>query len=263
MIYLGSLGRMIGIKCPASQRVDAESRYNFKRTIEGKRKAEIVPGGRRTWDVQTSDATSPAESATLQEFANGSWGRGPFWFLSADALTTNILPPITSVFGSFVDGGPLPLEGGGWAPIGMRLAGGGAGVIQFVASSQDPPVIPGRTVTASAYVLGSAAYVTVQFFTAAGTLLTSLSSAPVSAASVARRVSVSAEVPFNAATARVTARDATTAARPAVTWTDSVQPYGDGQGCPKAVVHAVTRDVRLTVPGATYLNLGFTVTEVG
>lgn len=261
-VYIGSLGRMIKLPYVGSQQLQQEERYTFKKTVEGKNSAQRVPRGHRSWAL-TADHFRSNESATLQEFADGSWGRGPFWFLSADALTTNALPPISSVFGSYADGGPLALEGGAWAPFSLKPSAGGAGVIQFVATSQDPPVVHGRKVTASAYVLGSAAYVTVQFFTVGGSLLGSVSSASVSASTIARRVSVTADVPLNAATARVTARDATSAARPAITWTDSVQPYGDGQGCAKAVVHAVTRDVRLAMPGATYLNMGFTVTEVG
>lgn len=261
-VYLGSLGRMIKLPYVVSQQLQSEERYTFKRTLEGKNSAQRIPRSHRSWAL-TADHFRANESATLQEFANGSWGRGPFWFLSADALVSNVLPPTSSVFGSYADGGPLALEGGGWAPFSTRLSAGGAGTIQFVAGTLDPPVMHGRKVTASAYVLGSAAYVTVQFFTVSGSLLGAVSSPAVSAASVARRVSVTADVPLNAATARVTARDATAAARPAITWTDSLQPYGDGQGCAKAVVHGVSRDVRLAMPGATYLNMGFTVTEVG
>lgn len=261
-VYLGTLGRMIPIYSTPSAQIESEERFNFKRTVEGRRKAEVIPGGRRAWSLNAQFA-DPSESATLQEFANGSWGRGPFWFLSADALVSNVLPPITKVFGNYVDSGPVNLEGGVVAPFGMKPSSGVAGTIQFVASADDPPAIPGRAVTGSAYVRGAGASVMIQFFSASGSLLGSYSSAPVGVTDIGVRAHVTAYAPSGSASVRVTARDAVTGARPAISWTDKLQPYGDGQGCAKAVVHGVSRDQVLAVPGHTFSNLSFTVTEVG
>lgn len=266
MIYLGTPGRMIGLKCPASQRVNIPAQPVFKTTLGGRVNAQLPPrSDRRVWDLQTSDATTPEQVASLMAFAGGSWGRGPFVFVSADAPFTNLLPPTatTTVFGSHVDGGPILLEGGAWAPFSTRLSAGGSGTLSFVASTQDPPAIPGKPVTVSAWVLGAGTSVMLQFFTAAGTLLSSVSSAAVTATTEARRVSVTAIAPYNAATARVTARNALAAAQSAITWTDSLEKFGDGQGCAKAIIHGASRDLVLTGAGRTYSNLGFTVTEVG
>lgn len=261
-VYLGTLGRMIPIYSTPSAQIEFEERFNFKRTVEGRRKAEVIPGGRRAWSLNAQFA-DPNESATLQEFANGSWGRGPFWFLSADALVSNVLPPITKVFGNYANGGPMNLEGGFVSPFSMMPTAGGAGTIQFVGSTEDPPAIPGMKVTGSAYIRGSGASVMIQFFSVAGTLLSSHSSSPIGNPDVGVRARVTAMAPSGTASVRLTARDAILAARPAISWTDSVQPYGDGQGCSKAVVHGVSRDQVLAVPGHTFSNLSFTVTEVG
>lgn len=266
MIYLGTPGRMIGLKCPASQRVSIPAQPNFKTTLGGRVQAQLPPrSDRRVWDLQTSDATTPDQVAAIMAFASGAWGRGPFWFVSADAPFANLLPPTASisVFGSHADGGPLLLEGGTWAPFSTRPSAGGSGTLSFVASTQDPPVIPGKSVTASAWVLGTGASVMLQFFTAAGTLLSSVSSSAVTTTTEARREGVTAIAPHNAATARVTARNALAAAQAAITWTDSLEKFGDGQGCAKSIVHGASRDLVLTGPGRTYSNLGFTVTEVG
>lgn len=261
-VYLGTLGRMIPIYSTPSAQIQSEERFNFKRTVEGRRKAEVIPGGRRAWSLNAQFA-DPTESATLLEFADGSWGRGPFWFLSADALVSNVLPPSTGKFGGHVDAGPVRLAEGGWAPFANKRSDGLAGTIQFVAAIDDPPVVPGVPVTGSAWVHGAAASVLLQWYSAAGTLLGSVASSGGGSNTIYSRVHVSGVPPLNTAFVRITARDALGATRPAVSWTDSVQPYGDGQGCAKAVVHGVSRDQVLAVPGNTFSNLSFTVTEVG
>lgn len=121
MIYLGSLGRMIGIKCPASQQLEAEDLYSFELTLEGKRTAQVKPRAPRTWNLQTSDATKPADVATLMQFVQGGWGPGPFVFVAADAPFTNLLSPaaascdpVAGLGSATTLDGPL-LTGDGWA----------------------------------------------------------------------------------------------------------------------------------------------------
>lgn len=262
-VYIGSLGRMIKLPYVGSQQLQQEERYTFKKTVEGKNSAQRIPRGHRSWAL-TADHFRANESATLQEFADGSWGRGPFWFLSADALVSNVLPPITKVFGPHVDGGPARLSEGGWSPYSMKRSDGLAGTIQFVASGENPPVLPGVSVTGSAWLHGSGATLLMQWYSSAGTLLGSASSSVgQSVGTVFTRVHVTGVPPLNTAFVAMTARDALGATRPAISWTDKLQPYGDGQGCPKAVVHGVSRDQVLAVPGNTFSNLSFTVTEVG
>jgi len=264
-VYLGTLGRMIPIYSTPSAQLEIEDRFNFKRTIEGRRKAEVIPGGRRAWSLNAQFA-DPAESATLQEFTNGSWGRGPFWFVSADASVTNLLTPaaascdpasVVMSSGATLLGSPPLLTPDGWAArsvwkdtVNGAFFGGAV------------PVLAGRVVTGSAYVAGSGGFVRLLFLNAAGAVVSQVDSVAATTA-VARR-SVSALPPAGAVSARLTVTaSVTAAARPAISWTDSVQPYGDGQGCEKAVVHSVSRDQVLAVVGHTFSNVSFTVTEVG
>lgn len=266
MIYLGTLGRMIGIKCPASQNVEHEERYSFQTTLEGRRKAQPRPIGRRTWSLQTSDATKPAQASALMQFAQGAWGAGPFVFVSADAPVSNLLLPSTAscapeaIYTSNVSAaGPVLLPDGIWAA--RSFANSSAASEMY--ASEHVPVVPEVTVTGSAWVFGEGARVRVGWYDAAGGALGSSVSTVTAGAGSWVRSSITAKPPTGAASCRLVGTSALRLTMPSVTWTDHLLPFADGQGCQKAVVHAVSRDLRLAVAGSTYSNLGFTVTEVG
>lgn len=269
MIYLGSLGRMIGIKCPASQNVQAEERYTPSVTLEGRRKAQVRPVGRRMWSLQTSDATTPTEHSLLSQFASGAWGNGPFVFLPADAPVSNVLTPAASLSapGEFVLASGVTVTEG--APL--RTPDGWA-ARSFIKSTNNVlflgadlvPLPPSGKVTIAAYVRGSGGAAGVAFYdSAGGSLGTSYSSVTAGASNVVRSW-LTVTPPVGAVSCRVMVNSATQqAAWPSVTWTDSLQPFGEGQGCLKAVVSSMSRDQVLAVPGSTYSNVSFTVMEVG
>lgn len=269
MIYLGTLGRMIGIKCPASQNVEHEERYTFQTTLEGRRKAQVRPRGPRTWSLQTSDATTQAQVATLMQFAQGAWGPGPFVFLPADAPVTNLLTPAASLCGpgefvltsgvTVTEGAPMRTPDG-WAarslikttPNGLFL---GKDMI---------PVLPGTPVTGSAYIRGAGGKVSIHWYDSTGTIITSVLSTETAESSVVKRCSLTAMPPSNAVSCRLAVTASVQqAAWPAVTWTDKLQTFGEGQGCTKSVVSTASRSLVMAVPGFTYSNLSFNVTEVG
>lgn len=270
MIHLGTLGRMIGIKCPASQNVEVEERYTFQTTLEGIRKAQVRPIGRRSWSLQTSDATTPAEHSLLAQFASGAWGPGPFWFLPADAPGLNIMSPGASLCAPgeyFLTSGVTVTEDApmltpdGWAARSL-LKNTANGL--FLGTDRLPIIFGGPKITVSAYVRGVGGAVGVTFYdSAGGSLGTTYSSVKAGATDVVRsRLTLSP--PSGAVSFRVVVNSATVqVCWPAATFTDSVQPFGEGQGCAKAVVHAASRDLVLAVPGRTYSNVSFTVTEVG
>lgn len=157
MIYLGTLGRMIGIKCPASQQVQAVDRYTFNTTLEGRAKAQVQPTGRRVWDMSTSAATTPAQLSTLMQFAQGAWGPGPFVFVSADAPNANLLTPAASMCDPatslFTQGGPAELPDGTWSARSLL----GDGVANVLFGNVASPVLPGQPVSIGAWVQGSSA----------------------------------------------------------------------------------------------------------
>lgn len=270
MIYLGSPGRMVGIKCPTVQRLGASDRYVFQETLEGKVKAQVVPNQRRVWDVSTGRLTTPAEVGMLMNFASGGWGSGPFWFLPADAPVVNVMPAQELMelreTGTNVEGGPMRLAGGGWAANSLALVGDGSQIRWRYSTESDPPVIPGVPVTGSVWVLGANADVALQFINDNGEVISTVSSSNVSASVEGVRVSVTAMPPSDAVRVSVIARRAIRAAQPAITFTDQLYPWGDGQGCRQAVIHSVSRDVTKAFADprtGRWSDVSFVVQEVG
>jgi len=266
MIYLGTLGRMIGIKCPAQQQVQSEERYTFQATLEGHRKAQVRPRNPRTWSLQTSDATTPQQALALTQFASGAWGPGPFVFVSADAPVTNMLTPAAAScspemaegYSHLSGGGPVQL-GGVWAARSLLSSSPGALLI----INEKVPVLPGVPVTISAWVRGDGGYVRVSFYDTSDTVVGSASSSVKSTAGTAQRSWVSANPPVGAAYARIVGVGVTMLALPELTWTNELLPEAEGQGCAQAVVHSASRDLVLAAPRAVFSNISFTVTEVG
>lgn len=263
-MYLGSPGRMVGLKCPVAQRDRPEEGYRFVTTLEGKRKAQVAPGLRRVWDVELGNLTTPAQVAALQEFAAGAWGMGPFWFVSADAPLVNLMTPYDSLASGAHPGGPMRLDDGGWAAVSTAAPNNEHIFWRTEGLLSDPPVIPGRPVTASAYVEGVGGYGVLQFFSRDNVFLAQQLTDPSDTPLTGTRLSATAIAPEGAVYARFSVRNASRAARPAVTWTDGPVEWGEGLGCAKTVVHSVGRDLVRAVPGQqVYSNTSFVLTEVG
>lgn len=276
MIYIGTLGRMIGIKCPASQQVTNADRYSFETTLEGRVKAQARPIGRRVWALGHSDATTPADTAILQDFANGAWGIGPFLFISAEAPVTNLLTPAvaegresqptpsnvlaTNPEYAVIAGGPVQLGDSDWAPASLTV-NPTYGVITF--NLGIIPALEGVTVTGSVWVKGAGASVRLYWYNANGTYMQVTPAAGGGAGDKFTRLSVSARPPAGAAGVRVGVTQAVAATRPALTWTEKLQPWANGRGCEKAVVHDASNTLTLAALGQVYESSSFTVTEVG
>lgn len=258
---------MVGLKCPTQQRDSSEDGYSFVTTLEGRRKAQVVPGQRRVWDLSTGSITTPVEVAALQEFVAGAWGPGPFWFVPEAAPEVNLLTPDDVLHpvptSRSRPGGPMRLDDGSWAATSQEAIDGGAILWRNQGVASDPPVLTGTPVTVSAYVEGTGAHVMLQWFDASASYLGELASSSVTS-SVGVRQSITAVPPPGAAYVRLSARNATRATRPSVTWTDRVTEWGEGQGCAKAVISQVSRDLVRAIPGVPVLaDVQFTVTEVG
>lgn len=268
--YLGQLGRLVKLKCPASQSIDTAERYSYSQTLEGRVKAQVRPLSRRSWGVNVSTAT-PAEVGTLMAFAQGEWGNGPFVWVAEGAAVTNMLTPAVASCGpaaaSYSAGasvvGPLALPDGSWAGRSL-LNSTPSSALYF--GPPTVPVIPGRLVTASAYLVGAGAKCGVQFYTAAGVYISSASSAQAGVAGVATRLFITATVPATAASCIVYGTLSTQGARPALTWTPQVMEWGEGQGCDKALISPPSRSLVLALDdprGGRYTDASFTVQEVG
>lgn len=264
-VYLGTLGRMVPIYSTPSAQLETEERYSFTRTLEGRRKAQVKPVGRRTWGLNAQFA-DPSEHSLLSQFADGAWGPGPFVFVSADAPATNLLTPgaascdpalITSSFTT--NGGPAEVEPGLW--VGRSYLNSSTTLNQ--AFPARTPILQGVPVTGSAYVRGLGMKVYISFWDAADQFISSASSSGSGSASSWSRLSVTRTPPVNAVRVAVYTNGAGRGAAPAVTWSDSALPWSDGQGCDKAVVSSSSRDLAVTGMNGTYSNLSFTVSEVG
>lgn len=262
-VYLGTLGRMIPIYSTPSAQLETEDRYSFTTTLEGRRKAQTRPVGRRTWGLNAQFA-DPAEHSLLSQFANGAWGPGPFVFVSADAPVTNMLTPsaaqsmIVATSGVTL-GGPMLSAGGVWSP--QSIMTNGATTVYF--DSARYLVIGGRMLTFSADVVGGGAKVLLAFYGSAGEFISTASSTNVGVPGTATRLSVSAFPPSGAVSVQVGFSNAVQGTHPTLTWSDRDLGWSDGQGCLKAVVHGFTRDQVLAVAGKTFSNVSFTVSEVG
>lgn len=272
MIYLGQLGRMVELKCPSSQQMLVEDSTSFKSTLEGRRIAQVSPSvGRRSWQCQLSDASTPDQVGAFMAFINREWGAGPFIFVSADAPVTNMLSPAAASCdpdealpgsGVIISATPPMLTPDGWA--GRSYLKNTANSVFF---GQRVPLPSSGKVTASAYVTGANGAVRVSWYNAAGAGLGTTESAVKSAAGTVVRSFLTATPPLGAVSALVSASSSVTqTCRPALTWTDGLLPWADGQGCAKAVIHAASRDLILASRdprGGRYSNLSFTVSEVG
>lgn len=273
MIYLGQLGRMVGLKCPASQQITVEDATSFKSTLEGKRLAQVSQDrGRRSWQCQLSDASTPDQVGAVMSFINREWGIGPFIFVSADAPVTNLF---TTDAASCDPAEFIPTSGSSAISTGPMLTPDGWAGRSFSKDVNNGlflgkdllPVIPGQRVTVSAYVRGVGGAVQLAWRNAMGDSLGSVTSTVVAGTSNVVRSFVTALPPVGAVGFRVSVNSATTqVSRPAATWSDTLLPWADGQGCMKAIAHGASRDLILASRdprGGRYSNLSFTVSEVG
>lgn len=269
-IYLGQLGRLVELKCPASLQVAPDDGYSFDTTAEGKRVGQVgYSRGRRVWSLATSDATTPRDQGAIMAFVNGEWGDGPFVFVSADAPVVNMMSPEqascdpSALWGSnAIKGGPM-LTPDGWAGRSFANADPASSLYMGLDLT---PVLPGTSVTGSAYVQGAGAVASVAFYDADAEFISQEYSTVAATAGTSKRSWITAVAPADAAGCQIVAINTSQACRPAVTWTDTLVEWGDGQGCPKAVLHGASRNLVLASRdprGGRYSNVSYTVTEVG
>lgn len=268
-VYFGQLGRLVELKCPASQQVTVDDDPEFQITAEGRRIGLVSAArGRRTWSNQLSDASTPEQVAAVMAFANREWGPGPFIFVSADAPVTNMLPPSVAScdpaenFSAGISAGLAMPTPDGWA--GRSYVGDGTAFMFFGATRT--PVLPGVKVTGAAYVLGAGAAARLNWYDANEQPIGTTTSSVVGNDGATVRSWVTAVPPAGAAGVVVSAVKAKQGVWPSLTWTDGLFPRTDGQGCPKSILHGLSRNLILAsrdLRGGRYSNLSFTVSEVG
>lgn len=270
--YLGMLGRLVPIYSNPTMDVSGDEAYAFTKTLEGRVKAQVRPVSRRSWEL-SARAASPTDVGTLNGFASGEWGMGPFVWVAPGAASVNLLTPEVArcgpqaVFSPTVSrAGPMSLGVDGWA--GSSLTTSDPTATLWVGATKAPvPVIPGQPVTASAYMLGAGAKVRLHWYMGDGSLASQVvTSSGSGMAGTPQRLHVTAIPPAGAVSCTMSTTRALQIARPAITWTDKLFPWGDGQGCLNAVVSSIGSTVQaasLRDPGSNYSDMKFTITEVG
>lgn len=264
--YLGKPGALFPVECETASG-EAETAYSFETTLEGRRKGQYRAGRPRTWSVDMG-LSSSEETANLRALDAGEYGPGPFAWISEEAQATNALTPEISTCGpaaavnpTVTVAGPLALAGGGVSGRSL-LNSNPAAVLDFGAVKS--PVVPGQQVTASAWLLGDGARLTVLWYDAAGALL---AGSPVSAGTgtgtAAGRLSVTATPPAAAASCLLRATLAVKAARPALTWSAAPADWAPGGGCAAAVVSKLDNAAVILGPARSHTRVTFTITELG
>src|SRR5699024_1411592 len=171
MEYFGPLGGLVGLRCASTERVGTEPRYSVRSTVEGRRRAQVVPASPRTWDVGW-DVVVPGEVAALSAFASGGWGAGPWHWVPVQAQRGNLLTPREALLldrpqrDEWATGGP-EFTVDGWVPSTLinGMVSGAGSVATYL------PVLPESPVTFAADLLGDgtvAPTLTVAFYDAAG-----------------------------------------------------------------------------------------------
>lgn len=265
MEYLGSLGRLVGLRCASTESSGATDRYVTQTAIDGQRRAQIVPGAPRTWSADW-DLAYPGEGAALQGFTSGAWGPGPWHWVPVQAQHENLLTPREAMLldfyptGTLSVGGPLHVNGVR-APRSLlhSRASGWSPVFRYV------PVVPGRAVTWTAEINGPggvAPRLVIQMVDAAGgTISNTYGTGAVTSA--VQRVSVTVTPPSNAVAFHACLDyTATRLIRPQVTWTTGPVDYGPGHGCRSAIIDAASTSVLLSTRDRSFSSVGFTVMEV-
>lgn len=264
MEYLGVPGRLLGLACASSERLDTAARYAQEFTVEGARRVQARPVTPRTWDVSVG-VTTPSELAPLVEFASGAWGNGPFEWVPIQAQRGNLLTPRESVLLDRAsvstvyvqDAGPVLGADGLWAArsVTVTLTSG------WVALARGVPVLAGEPFTFSCDVDGTSPQVHVRFVDAAGATISDHEQAGTGAGM--QRVSLTVPPPVGAVTAQVGVRSTVTrATRPQASWTDGPVPFSTGHGCRSAVVDGFSESLLMANRFGTYSDISFNVLEL-
>lgn len=263
--FLGNLGRMVPVRCAAGVSQEPDRPGSMDVTLGGRRFSRTAPRGHRSWTLRSSNVGGPGDLAPVQLFADGSWGDGPFWWLSPWAVGVNALTPDGSVLrradlaGGTV-GGPVQANDGTWFPVSAVTSG----TVNAVARSRArgyTAVPKGTVYTASLYVSAGQRVRVSEFDQSLGTALASRQSAVASGQGLSR-VSVTGTATASTDALRLDVVGVGVCAGAALSLTAGLVPWGVGDGCEEAIV----RDGGMSVTSlayAPYAGQSYELMEVG
>lgn len=228
--YLGTPAHLAPLEYVRSIEVKQDSRYSFQSAAS--RTWAFVssgPGGipARSWSV--SLIVDSRSAATLQGFAEGSYGAGPFAWLPESAYIANALTPAQASLAGMSGPGVEAVDG--WSP---RSALGPANADLAVAV----PVLGNHPVTGTVDVSGPAT-LRLTFRNASGTIVGT--NEKMSTGSAMQRLSVSvAKAPLTARTVDMRVGGHTYVTRPQLTWLAKATPWAAGAGASSVVIEELS-----------------------
>lgn len=245
----------------------ADSSVVTQSAAGGVRTLHLASRERRTWEV-TIPYTRPEFIAPLHELVMNPMVPPPYLWVTPWASAVNLLTPEQSLMvgasGAMV--GRWPLAEGGFTPSALQPFLANTYILMGTA-----PVEPDRPVTVTvraSTATGVLALVKATFLDRNGASLAdyTVTGDESPQALVPVSVSVAAQdIPAGAVQVQVQARGAVIA-RPQVTWTSSVVPWGVGDGVAQVDVVLGDRPVRMAVADNPYFHradFSFTVRELG
>ena len=227
--YIGTTANLLPLEWVQGVRMSQGGRHSIQESAS-RSWVFVSHGSRRppsrTWEVTL--IASASTLANLEALANGAFGDGPFRWVPEGAYITNAATPAQSLLPDGVGGSLAVVDGHvGRSSLGPGDATLAAGVA----------VLPGQPVTISADASG-ASTVTGTFRNATGSVVGAISGTSVGA--LMQRVSATAPAaPSTARTIDVSISGHVAAARPQVTWTRRLQPWGPGGGATSVVIESL------------------------
>lgn len=253
-------GILFELGCPSGANRETESQVSFMRTLGGKRKAFMRPGGRRSWSIDVGIAP-PHEVATIETVAR--LGRIVGWY-GPESATGNLLSPESSNFDVTPAGveaaGLVQLPDGSVANSVVHTGGGGVSVGRTHGNFEAVPVRPGAQVTVGAWGFNGVRFLG-SWRDAEHVPIGSYSGPTGSGAGwVWREATVTA--PVGAAYMSLSLAGGDRYARPSVSWGVKGRNAG-GTGCPSAVIYSPAHSPVSLFDGANFTSTAYQVMEVG
>lgn len=264
--FLGPLGALVPIDVVSQLRQSAPRRLTYGTTIGGVRHVQVGARVHRSWDVSAPPGSVAEDLAALSAFVAGEFGDGPFWWVDAWSQVTNLLPPGPAVlertWANTVYGGPQVLPDG--SVVGRSLvATGSTAVVDADGAVLRLPCVPGRAVTASAWVSSTVQRVRVVARNAAGAVVASADGR--TQIDGWERAHATLPPPAGAHHVVLEFTGAGRIARPALTWSPRMLGYHGGQGADSVVIEGLdqTPTIAHPGPGGQMAAATFTLVEVG
>lgn len=264
--YIGQLGGLVPVRASSSLTVARESRYREFVTVEGVRRVLMASRPQpRSWDVDFPYLDFAAAD-TMEAFALGLFGAGPFVWVPSDAQVGSVLTPAQSALrnlgSEFSPAGPVTVDGVS-LPVSASVS-----IPSSWRGLVDVPVVAGMPVTASIWVQSATGSPIISTGFVVGGGIPSTESVTGRSGGMWQRLTWSGVAPAGASQLRLGVRSSVTAAAgPQVTWTRGPVPYAAGRAADSVVVESVGISpslVQRTAAGVSPLaDVSMRVLEVG